>query len=222
MASPQVENGHTDIANEIMDALAKTRIPGEARQVLDFILRKTYGWHKKEDRIPLSQFVSGTGIRKTHILRAIRLLLSMNLITQKGNDKGNIYRFNKDYHTWKSLPKKGTFPKKGTGIPQKGNNRSPKRDPQIIITKETIQKKGRARFAPPSLEEVSKYCSERKNHIDAEKFIDYYAVSGWKKANGNPVTNWKQCVITWESKENQGQNRSEEPVQKFQLIGGQK
>jgi len=51
MANPQIENGYTRIANETMDALAKIRIPGQARQVLDFILRKTYGWNKKTDMI---------------------------------------------------------------------------------------------------------------------------------------------------------------------------
>jgi len=113
LANPQAENGHTDIANEIMDALAKTRIPGEARQVLDFIFRKTYGWHKKEDDISLSQFVDGTGMSKTRVCQAINKLTSMNLITKKGNnvtEKGNgwcsTYCFNKDFHTWKPLPKK--------------------------------------------------------------------------------------------------------------------
>ena len=107
--SPQVEDGHTDIANEIMDALSKTRIPGEARQILDFIIRKTYGWHKKRDRISLSQFVSGTNLKKTTVCRGINKLKEMNLIvTQKDNDLGIYYCFNKHYRAWKSLPKKIT------------------------------------------------------------------------------------------------------------------
>ena len=47
MANPQKENGYTSIANDIVEALAGIRIPGEARQCLDVILRKTYGWNKK-------------------------------------------------------------------------------------------------------------------------------------------------------------------------------
>ena len=38
MANPQTENGYTKIANEIMEALAHIRIPGEAMQVLLVIL----------------------------------------------------------------------------------------------------------------------------------------------------------------------------------------
>jgi hypothetical protein len=37
MASPQRENGHVEIANELFDALCRFRIPGEARQCLDAI-----------------------------------------------------------------------------------------------------------------------------------------------------------------------------------------
>lgn len=40
MAEPQKENGYTPIANEIMDALCRIRIPGEERQVLDCISGK--------------------------------------------------------------------------------------------------------------------------------------------------------------------------------------
>ena len=44
MASPQTENGYVKIATELHDALCKTRISGEARQMLDVIIRKTYGY----------------------------------------------------------------------------------------------------------------------------------------------------------------------------------
>ena len=60
MANPQKENGYTAIANEIMEALCRHRIPGEDRQVLDVIFRKTYGFNKIEDYISLSQFVDMT------------------------------------------------------------------------------------------------------------------------------------------------------------------
>lgn len=122
MANPQKENGHTDIANEIMEALSRTRIPGEARQVLDFIIRKTWGWNKKEDWISLSQFVNGTGLKKTTIIKARKKLLEMNLIgvTQKGNDGELKYRFNKDFESWKPLPKRVI-------VTQKGNSHDPKR-----------------------------------------------------------------------------------------------
>lgn len=110
MASPQVDNGYTKIANEIVDELCKIRIPGEAMQILFFILRKTYGWNKKSDNISHSQFVKGTGIIRQHITRNIKKLEEMGLIvvTNNGYKNGAEYRFNKDYRKWKPVPKKVT------------------------------------------------------------------------------------------------------------------
>ena len=91
MSNPQLENGHLRIANEIWDALCRIRIRGEANQVLNFIIRKTYGYNKKWDRISLSQFVCGTGVCKPSICRAIKILLNMKLINQKATPKGSMY-----------------------------------------------------------------------------------------------------------------------------------
>ena len=120
MASPQVENGHIKIASEIFDAFCRIRIPGEAMQILNCILRKTYGWHKKQDSISLSQFVEMTGINKQCVIRALNKLTDMNLIViekdtppvPKKITLTSTYRFNKDYESWKPLSKKITLSKK--------------------------------------------------------------------------------------------------------------
>lgn len=108
MASPQLKNGYVRLATEIYDALARYRIPGEARQVLDFIIRKTYGWNKKEDVIALSQFEIGTGLKRPTVCRAINQLIHLNLIIKKDNSLSHSYRFNKDFNTWTPLSKKIT------------------------------------------------------------------------------------------------------------------
>ena len=141
MASPQKENGYTAIANELMDALCRTRIAGEERQILDCILRKTYGWNKCEDAISISQFSLMTGIKDTHVIRAINGLLSKKVIsvTENGNHKVKVYKFVKDYHLWQPLPKKVTFPKKVTGVPQNGNSEFPKMGDTKENTKTTTK-----------------------------------------------------------------------------------
>ena len=142
MANPQCENGYTRIANELLEAIAKIRIPGEARQVFDTILRKTYGYGKKEDSISLSQFVLATGLKKPDICQEITRLKKMNLISQKANDIVNVYSINKDFQSWVPLPKKLTFPKKLIGVSQKANESFPKKLPTIDnkenITKEIV------------------------------------------------------------------------------------
>lgn len=105
MASPQKENGHTAIANEILDTLCKTRINGQDRQVLDFIFRKTYGWQKKRDRISLSQFEDGTGMKRARICDCIKNLINMKIIIKIQDDNGSTYEFNKNYDEWEVVPK---------------------------------------------------------------------------------------------------------------------
>lgn len=61
--------------------------------------------------------------------------------------------------------------------------------------------KARARFIPPTVEEVMAYCEEKGYRIDAAAFVGYYESQNWKKANGQPVSSWKGCVQTWLSKE---------------------
>lgn len=55
----------------------------------------------------------------------------------------------------------------------------------------------RKRFTPPTVEEVQAYCRERKNNVNAQRFVDYYTANGWK-AGRNPMKDWKACVRTWE------------------------
>lgn len=63
----------------------------------------------------------------------------------------------------------------------------------------TSSKSKKKAFIPPTLEEVEKYCQERKNNVDPKKFFDYFNASDWIDGKGNPVRNWKQKIITWES-----------------------
>jgi phage replication O-like protein O len=119
VASPQTENGHTSIADELLDALVGIRISGEENQCLLFIIRKTYGWKKKEDWISLSQFQDKTGMAKPSIIRALKKLIDKNMIYKKVNARGVSYGIQKNYKKWKPLTKKLTINKKATVVDKK-------------------------------------------------------------------------------------------------------
>ena len=53
------------------------------------------------------------------------------------------------------------------------------------------------RFSPPTLEEVRAYCADRKNNVDAQRFVDYYTANGWMVGK-NKMKDWKAAVRTWE------------------------
>jgi len=54
---------------------------------------------------------------------------------------------------------------------------------------------------PPKIEEIKEYCIERKNNVDANKFIDFYSAKGWMIGK-NKMKDWKAAVRTWEGKSN--------------------
>jgi len=73
---------------------------------------------------------------------------------------------------------------------------------KISIDKISIDKKENIKerkFTKPTLEEVKKYCEDRKNNIDAESFIDFYESKGWKIGKEN-MRDWKACIRTWEKR----------------------
>lgn len=56
------------------------------------------------------------------------------------------------------------------------------------------------RFIPPTLEEITAYCRERKNNVNPQKFLDHYTTVGWKRGK-TPIKDWKACVRLWENDE---------------------
>lgn len=56
------------------------------------------------------------------------------------------------------------------------------------------------RFSPPSVDEVSAYCEERSNGVDAQAFCDFYESKGWRVGN-SPMKSWQAAVRSWERRE---------------------
>ena len=63
------------------------------------------------------------------------------------------------------------------------------------------QKEPRTIFVPPTLEQVKSYITERSLSVDAQKFMNYFEAGNWIDSEGKKVKNWKQKLITWDSKE---------------------
>ena len=53
-------------------------------------------------------------------------------------------------------------------------------------------------FTPPTLAEITAYCKERNNGIDAEYFLDYQTARNWVLSNGKKCKDWKATIRTWE------------------------
>ena len=62
------------------------------------------------------------------------------------------------------------------------------------------EKRVRAAFVKPTVEEVRAYCLERENKVDPESFVNFYESKGWKIGN-SAMKDWKAAVRTWEKRE---------------------
>ena len=97
MANPQKEQGHTQISNEFLEAFFRFQMPDYPRRVFGMIMRKTWGWNKKADFIPLSQLSELTGIKRAHICRSLLWLKAANMITRQ---EDGMTQIRKDYDEW--------------------------------------------------------------------------------------------------------------------------
>jgi predicted phage replisome organizer len=139
------------------------------------------------------------------VIVAMNLLLQIGLVERLEN--GELYLT--QVENMIGSQSKGAF-KKQQQIERRnvnlieGGARVEKIPPDIDIEKEKEidididkEKKPPKRFTAPALEEVKAYCAERKNNVDAERFIDYYTANGWKVGK-NPMKDWKAAVRSWE------------------------
>ena len=104
-ASPQIENGHTQIANEILEQLARIRLSPNQWQVILCIIRKTYGYHKKIDHISIGQYQKGTKLARRTVIDTCNRLVSYNALLRIKKDYITQYGIQKDYELWDLTPK---------------------------------------------------------------------------------------------------------------------
>ena len=210
MAKPELENGHTQIANEILEHLIKAHLSPNQWQVLLCIIRKTYGFHKKVDYIANSQIVEATGLCKAVVSRALHTLKDRNIITRKGKLLG----FQKDWETWGELAEQSTKEKlaipstelaeQSTGLAILQTKVSSPAVAQKIkdtLTKEKLQKKGDTSFNDYSLQLKEEY-PELDFDFEMRKFHLYY--SEGKKKPKRPklaLLNWMKKASKWQAEQ---------------------
>ncbi len=89
-------------------------------------------------------------------------------------------------------------PKKNRGVTEPEPNVNVNVNANVNVNnRDAKASSARARFKAPTLEEVQAYCRERKNHVDAPKFLAYYESNGWRVGK-NPMKDWRAAVRNWE------------------------
>ncbi len=116
MASPQKEDGHLRIANELIEAFQWLHLSGNQWQLLWTILRFTCGWNKNVDNISLTSFEKHTGISRRNFKRDLDVLFSREIIVRDSSSYINQYGLQKDYTKWQTGIKNDTSIKNNTSI----------------------------------------------------------------------------------------------------------
>ena len=141
MANPQLADGRTEIANEIVEALAKTYLSPAESKIIWALFRKTYGWHKKTDHISYSQFEEMTGLDKRHIGAPLQRLIARKIIfsTNAGERKTSEYGIQKNWELWQLSPESVTKSDTGGGV---------KLTPELVTASDT---KGGVKLTPKTV-----------------------------------------------------------------------
>jgi hypothetical protein len=94
---------------------------------------------------------------------------------------------------------------------QKDRQRTPKgqaKDTNKNVKNVKNEKKSNRgeKFIPPTIEEVTAYCLERKNGVNPKKWWNHYQAKGWMIGK-NKMKDWKAAVVTWETEKSDAKSR---------------
>lgn len=99
--NPQIEDGYTRIANELLEALTKAMasglITGKERAIIDYVIRHTYGFQKTNGYFKPANISKELGIERHYVSYLISNLIKKNILKREDDRLG----INKHYKEWK-------------------------------------------------------------------------------------------------------------------------
>ena len=101
IASPQLENGHTRIANELLEAIVKYPFCAIELKIVLFIIRGTYGWRKKTAIFSYGVIAKSVKSDIRYIKRLMNRLIQDKVLIKEKSKQQNCFGLNKDYKSWR-------------------------------------------------------------------------------------------------------------------------
>jgi phage replication O-like protein O len=103
----EIEYEFTPVPNETIERLTSTGLTAREFRIILALLRKTIGWNKTSDRIPLSQFSKMTGLDRGNCHTILKRLVQKRIIKKSvvtSNNRRSIhYGFNDIFSEWRVL-----------------------------------------------------------------------------------------------------------------------
>lgn len=176
MASPQLENGYTRIAHELLEAIIHAHFTSRQYAVIFAVIRKTYGVKgSKEAAISISEISQMADISRANASRTVNELVSMNVLHLHGvQSQTRIIGINKNYEEWafngqdSECCQNGSCQNGNTNSCQNGNSRVAKMATHTIDRK---SKKGDRKRSPVFLGLWEMYPEDKRyglQYISAE------------------------------------------------------
>ncbi|ENL8513188.1 replication protein [Providencia rettgeri] len=169
-----LEDGYTRIANDLLEAAMSSDLTARQLKVFLAIVRKTYGFSKKLDRITNTQIASMTGIHHTHVCKAKNEMIAMNIVISSGNQIG----INKAFNEWKF-----DISQVSETLAKSANERLAKvaneDKPSQLNTKETLSKEKKESNTPLTPQEVkggelTKPSKRKSQPVNYDEYLNAY------------------------------------------------
>jgi phage replication O-like protein O len=126
---------HTQIPNALLDDLMRLMDCAELKVTLA-ICRQTFGWHKKEDELSLSQLKAMTGLSRQSVITGIEAGMQRGVIRRRPKGQSYVYRIQLVQKLDQLGAIDGTEPPKPPQLVQKLDQSAPAASPKIRHTKE--------------------------------------------------------------------------------------
>ncbi|GED35054.1 replication protein [Brevibacillus centrosporus] len=133
MTTPQIEDGYTRLANEILTHIMKASLNGTQFRIVMAVWRFTYGFQRKEHELSIGFIAQAIDASRGQVDRELSALIERNIITvvATGLRGSRVIRFNKNHSEWVEPQQpleapKGKGKKKPSPEPKKNPVRKPK------------------------------------------------------------------------------------------------
>jgi phage replication O-like protein O len=208
MANVQPENGYTKIANEILEALARTALNGTQRRILDVLFRATYGFNKKHHDISETYLSKATGVSKRQIQKELKRMIQFNIILvvkAPTARQPRIIAFNKNYESWEAN-KKTPDVKKDTsrGVQKDTQKRNNKKESLLIINAHKFYQDNFGLITPFISESMNNWLDDGVDEALIVKLMQEALsrnVRNWAYVNKAISTNFDKDIKTFEQYE---------------------
>ncbi|HFD7741102.1 TPA: replication protein [Serratia marcescens] len=203
-----LENGYLRLANQIQDAVCRVELSGREFRVLNAVIRLTYGWSKKEDRITNSLIADKTGLAVKHVSEAVLTLAARRIIILRRIGQTRYIGINTELNGWAygkpkckscvtsftqiseencyrieiTIPENGDSKKEPQAIPENGDNH-PQKQGKVSLktgnTKDILSKTDKHKDLKPPKSPKGESKKFDPSSVELPDWLDPIAWSEW-------------------------------------------